>query len=133
MDNIFKAINLKKTKVILLGDKDQLPSVEAGAILADLIPDKLENSSKISFGSLSFEIEKSARISGNENLGKIIKNLSLFSVMFVAQIWVPLWPRLRLPWRGMLCCQPDGSSIGADVSRTLSEPPRSCSCWCLWP
>ncbi len=42
MDNLFKAINIKQTKVILLGDKDQLPSVEAGAILSDLIPVKLK-------------------------------------------------------------------------------------------
>ena len=41
MDNLFKAINLNQTKVILLGDKDQLPSVDAGAVLADLIPEKL--------------------------------------------------------------------------------------------
>lgn len=37
MARLFEAI-AAGTKVILLGDKDQLPSVEAGAVLADLIP-----------------------------------------------------------------------------------------------
>jgi hypothetical protein len=41
-----------------------------------IIPKKLENSSKISVGSLSLEIEKSARITGNFELAEIIKNLS---------------------------------------------------------
>ena len=41
-----------------------------------IIPRKLESSSKISMGSLSFEIEKTAKNSGNEELGIIIKNLS---------------------------------------------------------
>lgn len=48
---------------------------EVGKIIK-LIPEKLENSSKISVGSLSFEIQKTAAIAGNEELGKIIKNLS---------------------------------------------------------
>lgn len=39
MDDLLKAINLESTKVILLGDRDQLPSVDAGSVLADLIPD----------------------------------------------------------------------------------------------
>lgn len=37
MARLFEAL-APGTKVILLGDKDQLPSVEAGAVLADLIP-----------------------------------------------------------------------------------------------
>jgi len=41
-----------------------------------IIPEKLESSSKISVGSLSLEIEKSARITGNFELADIIKNLS---------------------------------------------------------
>jgi hypothetical protein len=45
-----------------------------------LIPKKLESSSKISVGSLSFEIEKTARKTGNEELGEIIKNLSEGSI-----------------------------------------------------
>ncbi|MGR3319259.1 MAG: exodeoxyribonuclease V subunit alpha [Candidatus Anammoxibacter sp.] len=40
MDDLLKAIDLANTKVILLGDRDQLPSVDAGAVLTDLIPDK---------------------------------------------------------------------------------------------
>ena len=38
MDRLFQAIDPLRTRVILLGDKDQLPSVEAGAVLADLSP-----------------------------------------------------------------------------------------------
>lgn len=38
MDRLFQAIDPARTRVILLGDKDQLPSVEAGAVLADLNP-----------------------------------------------------------------------------------------------
>ncbi|MGR3220656.1 MAG: exodeoxyribonuclease V subunit alpha [Candidatus Anammoxibacter sp.] len=41
MDDLLKAIDLTTTKIILLGDRNQLPSVDAGAVLADLIPDKI--------------------------------------------------------------------------------------------
>lgn len=36
MDRLFQAIDPGRTRVILLGDKDQLPSVEAGSVLADM-------------------------------------------------------------------------------------------------
>jgi exodeoxyribonuclease V alpha subunit len=36
MDHLFQAIDPARTKVILIGDKDQLPSVEAGSVLADI-------------------------------------------------------------------------------------------------
>lgn len=36
MDHLFQAIDPKRTRVILIGDKDQLPSVEAGSVLADI-------------------------------------------------------------------------------------------------
>ncbi len=36
MDHFFQAVDTKRTKVILIGDKDQLPSVEAGSVLADI-------------------------------------------------------------------------------------------------
>lgn len=39
MDRFFQAIDPKRTRVILIGDKDQLPSVEAGSVLADLSAD----------------------------------------------------------------------------------------------
>lgn len=38
MDRLFQAIDPGRTRVILLGDKDQLPSVEAGSVLADMSP-----------------------------------------------------------------------------------------------
>ena len=38
MDRLFQAIDPAHTRVILIGDKDQLPSVEAGSVLADLSP-----------------------------------------------------------------------------------------------
>ncbi|WP_172683910.1 exodeoxyribonuclease V subunit alpha [Desulfosarcina cetonica] len=38
MDRFFQAVDPRRTRVILLGDKDQLPSVEAGAVLADMRP-----------------------------------------------------------------------------------------------
>lgn len=37
MNILLSSIDPQKTKIILLGDKDQLPSVESGAVLADLI------------------------------------------------------------------------------------------------
>jgi len=39
MDRFFQAIDPERTRVILIGDKDQLPSVEAGSVLADLSSD----------------------------------------------------------------------------------------------
>ncbi len=39
MARLLKATRLE-TKIVLLGDKDQLPSVDAGAVLAGLIPEK---------------------------------------------------------------------------------------------
>jgi exodeoxyribonuclease V alpha subunit len=36
MDHLFQAVDPLRTKVILIGDKDQLPSVEAGSVLADI-------------------------------------------------------------------------------------------------
>jgi exodeoxyribonuclease V alpha subunit len=42
MAQLFQAI-APTTKLILLGDKDQLPSVEAGAVLAHLVPDGWSN------------------------------------------------------------------------------------------
>ncbi len=38
MDRLFQAIEPGRTRVILIGDKDQLPSVEAGSVLADMRP-----------------------------------------------------------------------------------------------
>ena len=38
MDRLFEAIDPQRTRVILIGDKDQLPSVDAGSVLADLSP-----------------------------------------------------------------------------------------------
>ena len=38
MDRLFQAIDPRRTRVILIGDKDQLPSVEAGSVLSDLSP-----------------------------------------------------------------------------------------------
>ena len=40
LDHLLQAINPGQTKLILLGDKNQLPSVEAGAVFADMIPDE---------------------------------------------------------------------------------------------
>ena len=39
MEKFLRAVDPLKTKVIFLGDKDQLPSVEAGAVFAEMIPD----------------------------------------------------------------------------------------------
>jgi len=39
LDKFLQAIDPVQTKLILLGDKNQLPSVEAGAIFAEMIPD----------------------------------------------------------------------------------------------
>ena len=36
MDNLVQAIDPGQTRLILIGDKDQLPSVEAGSVLADI-------------------------------------------------------------------------------------------------
>lgn len=36
MDHLFQAVDPLHTRVILIGDKDQLPSVEAGSVLADI-------------------------------------------------------------------------------------------------
>lgn len=38
MSHLIKAVDPKTTRLVFLGDKNQLPSVEAGAVLADLIP-----------------------------------------------------------------------------------------------
>jgi exodeoxyribonuclease V alpha subunit len=38
MRHLIKAVDPKTTRLVFLGDKNQLPSVEAGAVLADLIP-----------------------------------------------------------------------------------------------
>jgi exodeoxyribonuclease V alpha subunit len=38
MNRLFQAIEPGRTRVILIGDKDQLPSVEAGSVLADMRP-----------------------------------------------------------------------------------------------
>jgi exodeoxyribonuclease V alpha subunit len=40
MDKFLQAIDPAKTRLIFLGDKDQLPSVEAGAVFAEMIPDQ---------------------------------------------------------------------------------------------
>ena len=39
LDKFLQAISSEKTKLIFLGDKDQLPSVEAGSVFAEMIPD----------------------------------------------------------------------------------------------
>jgi exodeoxyribonuclease V alpha subunit len=39
LDKFLQAIDPVQTKLILLGDKNQLPSVEAGAVFAEMIPD----------------------------------------------------------------------------------------------
>lgn len=48
--------------------------------IIQLLLRKLELSNKFTVGSLSFEIEKTAKIYGNSELGKIIKNLSEESI-----------------------------------------------------
>ena len=44
MNTLLSSVDPQKTKIILLGDKDQLPSVESGAVLADLISGNQTNS-----------------------------------------------------------------------------------------
>jgi exodeoxyribonuclease V alpha subunit len=39
LDKFLQAIDPAQTKLILIGDKNQLPSVEAGAVFAEMIPD----------------------------------------------------------------------------------------------
>jgi exodeoxyribonuclease V alpha subunit len=39
MDKFLQAIDPSQTRLILLGDKNQLPSVEAGSVFAEMIPD----------------------------------------------------------------------------------------------
>jgi exodeoxyribonuclease V alpha subunit len=39
MERFLRAVDPFKTRLIFLGDKDQLPSVEAGAVFAEMIPD----------------------------------------------------------------------------------------------
>ncbi len=39
MGRFLKAIDPARTRLVFLGDKDQLPSVEAGAVFAEMIPD----------------------------------------------------------------------------------------------
>jgi exodeoxyribonuclease V alpha subunit len=39
MERFLRALDSSKTRLIFLGDKDQLPSVEAGAVFAEMIPD----------------------------------------------------------------------------------------------
>lgn len=40
MERFLRAVDTEKTRVVFLGDKDQLPSVEAGAVFAEMIPRK---------------------------------------------------------------------------------------------
>ncbi len=40
MDKFLQAVDPAKTRLVFLGDKDQLPSVEAGAVFAEMIPDQ---------------------------------------------------------------------------------------------
>ena len=44
MERFLSAIDPAKTRLVLLGDKDQLPSVEAGAVFAEMIPDETKDS-----------------------------------------------------------------------------------------
>ena len=39
MEKVLRAVDPARTKVIFLGDKNQLPSVEAGAVFAEMIPE----------------------------------------------------------------------------------------------
>ncbi|NQT11081.1 MAG: exodeoxyribonuclease V subunit alpha [Desulfobacteraceae bacterium] len=43
MERFLRAIDPAKTRLVLLGDKDQLPSVEAGAVFAEMIPDETKD------------------------------------------------------------------------------------------
>ena len=40
LDNFLQAVDPSRTRLIFLGDKHQLPSVEAGAVFAEMIPDE---------------------------------------------------------------------------------------------
>ena len=42
MEKFLRAVDPTKTRLIFLGDKDQLPSVEAGAVFAEMIPDGIK-------------------------------------------------------------------------------------------
>jgi len=44
LDKFLQAIDPAKTKLIFLGDKDQLPSVEAGSVFEEMIPDEIRAS-----------------------------------------------------------------------------------------
>jgi len=39
MERFLRAVDASRTRLVFLGDKDQLPSIEAGAIFAEMIPD----------------------------------------------------------------------------------------------
>lgn len=79
MDNLFRAIDPDDTRVILLGDRDQLPSVEVGAVLADLIPDNKNSAMKGRIVSLKRDYRTKGEISNlckviNKKTGKIDLN-----------------------------------------------------------
>lgn len=68
MDKLIQAVDPEKTRLILLGDKDQLPSVDAGAVLADIIPAKNDpgkHASKFVFLDTSYRSGKNL-----QNIGK---------------------------------------------------------------
>jgi exodeoxyribonuclease V alpha subunit len=55
LKQLFSAISFEKTKLILLGDHNQLPSVQEGNTLSDLIPtSNIQPSKKIQEFLLSF-------------------------------------------------------------------------------
>ena len=62
LDTFLQALDSSKSKLILLGDKDQLPSVDAGAVFAEMIPD---GSRAASFGDRLTVLQKVYRSGTN--------------------------------------------------------------------
>ncbi len=61
----------KDAKVILLGDKDQLSSVESGRIMADICGDTVKNCFSADFASLMAKAGENSPVISKKNLGEV--------------------------------------------------------------
>jgi len=71
LEKVLQAIDISKTKLVFLGDKDQLPSVEAGAVFAEMISDKGNTGA---FKNRLVVLKKVYRL--GENLLKLAENVN---------------------------------------------------------
>ncbi len=106
MDRLLQALEPRRTRLILLGDRDQLPSVEAGAVFAGMIP-RGKGAHRFRQNLVLLEKvyrsgKRLAALAGEINAGRLPQKAPLplqEALQMPSDAWCRVSPRAGADWR----------------------------------